>query len=63
MGVIYNRKILNNLEGKFYQIGIRLVMFYDSECWILKDQQKQKIEMIKMRILRYMNEHIRNNKF
>ena len=37
-------------------------MLYDSEYWALKGQQKQKMGVTEMRILRWISEHIKKDK-
>ena len=67
--VICNRKVQDKVKGKFYRTAIRLAMLYGSECWTLKSHHEHKIEVAKMRMLRWMcgytikdricNDHIR----
>ena len=61
--IICDCKIPVKLKWKFYRTIIRLTMLYDSECWALKGQHEHKMGVVKMRMLRWMSRHTRNDKF
>ena len=50
--VICDRKVQDKVKGKFYRTTIRPTILYDNECWTLKRQQKHKMEVAEMRMLR-----------
>ncbi|KAK9140212.1 hypothetical protein Scep_009893 [Stephania cephalantha] len=52
--VICDRNVPTKLKGKFYRTAIRLAMLYGSECWAVKQQQLHKMNVAKMRMLRWM---------
>ena len=56
------------LKGNFYRTMIRPVMTYGVECWPSKKQYMHKIDVIEMRMLRWMcgksrKDKIRNERF
>ncbi|KAK9082943.1 hypothetical protein Scep_029414 [Stephania cephalantha] len=53
-GVICDRNVHTKLKGKFYRTAIRPAMLYGSECWAVKQQQLHKMNVAKMRMLRWM---------
>ena len=49
-----DRKFPIRLKGKFYRVAIRPAFLYGTECWLVKKFHEQKIEVAKMRMLRWM---------
>lgn len=47
-----NRKVPLKLKGKFYEMVVKPIMLYEVEYWIMKLAHKQKMIVIKIRILR-----------
>ena len=41
------------LKGKFYKTAIRPAMLYGTECWAVKKQYVRKMNVAKMRMLRW----------
>lgn len=40
---------------KFYRVVVRLVLYYGSECWPIKNSQEQNTYVVEMPTLRYMS--------
>ena len=56
------------LKGKFYRTTIRPAMTYRVECWPINKQYMHKMDVAKMRMLRWMcaktrKDEIRNKRF
>ncbi len=62
MRVLCDRKILNELKGKFYRTAIRPAMSYGSECWPMKEPYVSKIRVVEMKMLSWMSGHTRLDK-
>lgn len=43
-------KVSLKLNGKFYRTTTRPMMLYGTKCWIVKNQHKNKIHVVKMRM-------------
>ena len=64
-----DKYVQDKKKGKFYRTTIRPTMLYGSECWTLKRQHENKMDVADMRMLRWMsgytikdkirNDHIR----
>ena len=52
--VLCDRKFLIRLKGKFYRVFIRPALLYETECWPVKKFHEQKMEVVEMRMLRWM---------
>jgi hypothetical protein len=50
--VLCDKKVPNKLKGKFDMTAIRPAMIYDAECWAIKGQHVQKMNVAEMRMLR-----------
>ena len=51
-GVLCDRRMPVEVNGKFYRIVIRPTMLYGSECWATKKQHICKMKVAEMRMLR-----------
>ena len=54
--------VLLKLKGKFYRTTIRPAMLYGTECWAVKSQHENKLNVAEMRMLRWMSGHTRHDK-
>ena len=45
--------VLLKLKGKFYRTAIRPAMLYGTECWAVKSQQENKLNVAEMRMLQW----------
>ena len=54
-GVICDCMVQDRVKGKFYRTTIRPAMLYDSECWTIKKQQEHKMNVVEMKMLRWMS--------
>ena len=66
--MLCDKMSLRRLKGKFYRVSIRPALLYGTECWPVKKVFEQRIELTKMRMLRWMCgntmiDKIRNQKF
>ncbi|GKA90489.1 hypothetical protein Tco_0812359 [Tanacetum coccineum] len=52
-GVLCDRRIPLKLKGKFYRVAIRPTMLYGSECWPITKAQANRVEVAKLRMLRW----------
>ena len=64
-GVMCDRKMPVELQGKVFQTFIRPAMTYVSECWAVMKKDASKLNSAEMRMLRWargktMLDHIRN---
>ena len=57
-----NKKAALKLKDKFYCITNRLTIFYRTECWVIKSQQENKLNVAEMRMLRWMSGHVRQDR-
>ena len=51
-GILCDKRVPQNLKGKFYRTAIRLAMLYGAECWPTKIQHVQQLSVAEMRMLR-----------
>ena len=51
-GILCDRRIPLRLKGKFYKMAIRPAMLYGTECWAVKKQYVNKMNVAEMRMLR-----------
>ncbi|XP_026395900.1 uncharacterized protein LOC113290519 [Papaver somniferum] len=51
-GILCDRKVPANLNGKFYKNVTRPVMLYGVECWETKTQHIRELHVTEMRMLR-----------
>ncbi|XP_021725624.1 uncharacterized protein LOC110692850 [Chenopodium quinoa] len=49
-----SRSIPLQSKGKFYMTAIRLVLLYGTKCWASKKEHIKKMEVIEMRMLRWI---------
>ncbi|XP_009628250.1 uncharacterized protein [Nicotiana tomentosiformis] len=61
-GVLCDRKVPQELKGKFYRPVIRSAMLYGSKCWPAKHSRIQKMKNVEIRMLRWMSGHTRLDK-
>ena len=66
--MLCDKKFPRRLQGKFYRVAIRPTLLYGTECWPIKKGFKQRMEVTKMRMLRWMcgnamMDRIRNQEF
>ncbi|XP_071714840.1 uncharacterized protein [Rutidosis leptorrhynchoides] len=61
-GVLCDKKVPLKLNGKFFKVVIRSTMFYGSECWPMTKAQERKMEVVEMRMLRWMCAPVRRVK-
>jgi hypothetical protein len=54
-GVLCDKRLPIKLKGKFYRTAIRPALLYGSECWTIKHDHMQKINVAEMRMLRWMS--------
>ena len=52
--VLCDLRVPTRLKGKSYKTAIRPAMTYGAECWPIKKQQMNKMDVVAMRILRRM---------
>ena len=67
-GVLCDRRMPTRLKGRFYRTTIRPVMTYGAECWPITKQHVHKMDVVDMRMLRWIcgkarKEKIRNDHF
>ncbi|KAI0493554.1 hypothetical protein KFK09_023673 [Dendrobium nobile] len=62
MRLLSYRKVPLNLNGKFYKMVVRPVMFYGAECWSLKEKHNTKLSVAEMRMLRWMSGFTRRDR-
>ncbi|XP_021996189.1 uncharacterized protein LOC110893385 [Helianthus annuus] len=55
--VLCDKRFPDKLKGKFYRVAIRPSMLYGSDCWSIKKIHSRKLEVAKMRMLRWMCGH------
>ena len=53
-GVLCDRKFSVRLKGKFYRVAIRPALLFGIECWHVKKIYEQKMDVVEMRMLRWM---------
>ena len=53
-GVLCDKRISARLKGKVYKIVVRPALLCSSETWPMKRAQEKKMEVAKMRMLRWM---------
>ncbi|XP_023230295.1 uncharacterized protein LOC111630434 [Centruroides sculpturatus] len=61
-GVLCNKKVSYNLKGKLYKSVVRPAMLYGAETWARTKVQERKMEVVKIRMLRWMCEVSRKNR-
>ncbi|KAM7524737.1 hypothetical protein LguiA_014639 [Lonicera macranthoides] len=54
-GVLCDKKVPLELKGKFYRTAVRPAMLYGTECWAVKSQHENKLNVAEMRMLRWMS--------
>lgn len=47
------KKVLSKIKGKFYETGMKLVM-YEFECLAINKKKEMKMKVAEMRVLRWM---------
>ena len=53
-GVLCDRRIPLRSKENFYKTAIRPTMLYGTECWAVKKQYVNKMNVVEMRMLRWM---------
>lgn len=53
--VLCDKKVPLKLKGKFYRTAVRPAMMYGTECWAVKGQHENKLNVTEMRMLRWMS--------
>ncbi|KAF3658415.1 putative pre-mRNA-processing factor 6-like [Capsicum annuum] len=53
-GVLCDKKVPPKLKGKFYRVAVCPAMLYGAECWLVKNSHIQKMNVVEMRMLRWM---------
>ncbi|KAM7518030.1 hypothetical protein LguiB_016992 [Lonicera macranthoides] len=61
-GVLCDKKVPLKLKGKFYRTAVRPAMLYGTECWAVKSQHENKLNVAEMRMLRWMSGKNRKDK-
>ena len=61
-GVLCNRRMPTRLRGKFYREAIRPAMNYGVECWPIKKQHMHKMDVAKLRMLKWLCGKTRKDK-
>ncbi|XP_022024107.1 uncharacterized protein LOC110924406 [Helianthus annuus] len=59
IGVLCDKRLPTKLKRKFYRVAIRPARMYATNCWPIKKVQTRKMEVAKMRMLRWMCAHTR----
>nr|GEX35702.1 retrovirus-related Pol polyprotein LINE-1 [Tanacetum cinerariifolium] len=54
LGVLRDWRIPLKLKGKFYKVAIRPTMLYGSECWSITNAQATRVEVVELRMLRWI---------
>jgi hypothetical protein len=57
--ILCDKRVPQNLKGKFYRTAIRPAMLYGVECWFTKRRHVQQLSVVEMRMLRWICGHIR----
>ena len=60
--ILYDHRIPIKLNAKLYKTTLRLAMFYDIECWVVKRQHIHKMSRAKIKMLRQISEDTRKHK-
>ena len=53
-GVLCDRRMNIKIKGKVYRTVVRPALVYGAETWALKKAQEKKLEVVEMRMLRWM---------
>ena len=53
-GVLTRRGVLLKLNGKVYATCVRSALIYGSETWVMNVEQQRRLEMVEMRMVRWM---------
>jgi hypothetical protein len=61
-GILCDKKVPQNLKGKFYRMAIRPTMLYGAECWPTKRRHVQQLSVSEMRMLRWICGHTRRDR-
>ena len=62
LGIICDKRVPSTLKGKFYYRAIRLTILYGTECWMIKSQQENKLNVAEMRQLYRISGHTRQDR-
>ena len=54
MLILRDRKIRTMVKGKVYTTVVRTAMMYGVETWAVKKAQEKKLDVVAMRMLRWM---------
>ena len=60
--ILYDHRIPIKLNAKLYKTTLRLAMFYDIECWVVKRQHIHKMSRAKIKMLRQISEDTRKHR-
>lgn len=52
---LYDKRVLVRLKGQFYMTEIRQAMLYGVECWAMDKKLKEKVQVTKMCMIRWMS--------
>jgi len=61
-GVLCDKKVLLKLKEKFYGTAVIPALLYGTECWAVKSQHENQINVAEMRMLRWMSGKIRHDR-
>ena len=56
-GVLCDKRVPQNLKGKFYRTAIRPALLYCAECWPTKRRHIQQLSVAEMRMLHWICGH------
>jgi hypothetical protein len=59
--ILCDKRVPQELKGKFYRTAIRPAMLYGAECWPTKRRHIQQLGVAEMRMLRWMCGHTRRD--
>ena len=54
-GILCDRRISLRVKGKVYMTVVRPAMMYGAETWAVKKAQEKKLDVVEMRILRWIS--------
>ena len=60
--MLCDHRMPTRLKGEFYRIVIRPTMTYGAECWSIKKQHVYKMDVMEMRMVRWMFGKIKKDK-
>ena len=54
-GILSDRRISLRVKGKVYKTVVRPAMMYSADTWAVKKAQEKKLDVVEMRMLRWMS--------